>query len=87
MDVRFSREADALYVADLGAVMVYPSATPAARPFAGSGVIWRISRETIQPRFPVGISFVPGHVNEAIGGAGTVSGVQTGGSTGVAKKF
>src|SRR5947208_12839591 len=73
VDVRFSREADALYVADLGAVMIYPSATPAPRPFAGSGVIWRISRETIQPNFPIGISFVPGRANEAIGGAGTVS--------------
>ena len=87
VDVRFSREADALYVADLGAVMIYPSATPAPRPFAGSGVIWRISRETIQPSFPIGISFVPGRANEAIGGAGTVSGVQTGGASGVAKKF
>ena len=87
VDVRFSREGDALYVADLGAVMVYPSATPAPRPFAGSGVIWRISRETIQPRFPIGISFVPGRINEAVGGAGTVSGVQTGGASGVAKKF
>jgi len=87
VDVRFSREADALYVADLGAVMVYPSVTPAPRPFAGSGVIWRISRETVQPNFPIGISFVPGHVNDAVGGAGTVSGVQTGGSSRVAKKF
>jgi len=87
VDVRFSRESDALYIADLGAVMVYQSATPAPRPFAGSGVIWRISRETIQPGFPIGISFVPGRVNTAIGGAGTLSGVQSGGATGVAKKF
>src|SRR5205085_7612276 len=87
VDVRFSREGDALYVADLGAVMVYASATPAPRPFAGTGVIWRISRETVQPRFPIGISFIPGRVNQAVGGAGTIRGVQTGGSTGVAKKF
>ena len=87
VDVRFSREGDALYVADLGAVMIYPSATPAPRPFAGSGVIWRISRENIQPRFPVGISFIPGRVNDAVGGAGTISSVQTGGSGGVAKKL
>ena len=56
-------------------------------PFAGSGVIWRISRETIQPGFPIGISFVPGRVNTALGGAGTVSGVQSGGASGIAKKF
>jgi hypothetical protein len=87
VDVRFSREGDAMYVADIGAIMVYPSATPAVRPFAGSGVIWRISRENVLPRFPIGISFIPGGGNEAVGGTAAAGGTQVGAGSGIAKKF
>src|SRR6185503_8994931 len=59
VDVRFSPEGDALYVADLGAVVVYPTMTPTPHPFAGSGVIWRIRRENAEPKFPIGLSLGP----------------------------
>jgi glucose/arabinose dehydrogenase len=68
VDVRFSREGDALYVADFGAMVVYPSAAPTPHAFPGTGVIWRISRDTRQLQFPIGISFIPGKGNEAVGG-------------------
>jgi len=72
VDVRFSREGDALYVADLGSMMVGTGATPMAHPFASSGVIWRISRDEMRLKFPIGISFIPGKANDAMGGAGAV---------------
>lgn len=86
VDVRFSREGDALYIADIGAIMVYPSATPSVRPFPGSGVIWRISRETLQPNFPIGISFIPGKNNQAVGGVGSAATAQTGAGAGPASR-
>ena len=44
--VRFSPRGDALYVVDIGAVMFIPSGTgPTPRPYPGSGVVWRITRE------------------------------------------
>jgi hypothetical protein len=43
VDVRFSPQGDALYVADVGALTVVPTAIgPMPRPFPGTGVIWRI---------------------------------------------
>jgi glucose/arabinose dehydrogenase len=42
--LRFSPDGNALYVADIGAIAVIPSPTPAIHPFPGSGVIWRITR-------------------------------------------
>ncbi|HKQ38972.1 MAG TPA: hypothetical protein VJ063_12915, partial [Verrucomicrobiae bacterium] len=56
VDVRFARDGNALYIADIGAIMVYPSPTPSAHPFPGSGVIWRISREGTPPNFPSGLN-------------------------------
>jgi glucose/arabinose dehydrogenase len=41
----FSKDGDALYVADIGAIAVIPSLTPAIHPYPGTGVIWRITRE------------------------------------------
>ena len=82
VDVRFSREGDALYVADLGAIMVYPSARPTPHPFPGSGVIWRISRDTRQLQFPIGISFIPGKANEAVGGTASAVARETGAGAG-----
>ena len=72
VDVRFSREGDALYVADLGAIMVRTGATPMAHAFASTGVIWRIRRDEMRLKFPIGISFIPGKGNEAMGGVGAV---------------
>lgn len=57
VDVRFSPEGDALYVADLGAMLIYPTPEPRPHPYPASGVIWRITREGAQPRFPAGFSF------------------------------
>jgi glucose/arabinose dehydrogenase len=50
--VRFSPDGDALYIADIGAVVVVPSATPAIHPFPGTGVIWRVTREGTQSKGP-----------------------------------
>jgi hypothetical protein len=42
VDVRF--KGDALYVVDVGAIVVLPTAYPTPKPYEGSGVIWRITR-------------------------------------------
>lgn len=42
--VRFSKDGETLYVADIGAIAVIPSATPAIHPYPGSGVVWPITR-------------------------------------------
>jgi glucose/arabinose dehydrogenase len=60
VDVRFSKTENAMYVADIGAIMVYPTATPLPHPFPGSGVIWRITKEGAQPKIPANISLLPG---------------------------
>lgn len=72
VDVKFSREGDALYVADIGAILLYPTPSPMPHPYPGSGVIWRISREGAQSTFPGGISLGPAAVKlgEAQGGVG-----------------
>lgn len=45
VDVQFSQDGDTLYVVDVGAMAIIPTATgPVPRPFPGSGVIWRITR-------------------------------------------
>jgi glucose/arabinose dehydrogenase len=60
VDVRFSKSDNAMYVADIGAIMVYPAATPMPHPFPGSGVIWRISKEGTPAKGPVNVSLLPG---------------------------
>ena len=60
VDVRFSKSENAMYVADIGAIMVFPAATPMPQPFPGSGVIWRITKEGAQPKIPANISLLPG---------------------------
>jgi glucose/arabinose dehydrogenase len=60
VDVRFSKAENAMYVVDIGAIMVYPTATPLPHPFPGSGVIWRITKEGSQPKVPANISLLPG---------------------------
>ena len=57
VDVKFSPEGESLYIADLGAMMTFPTPNPVPRPFPNSGVIWRVSRDDAQPRFPTGFSF------------------------------
>jgi glucose/arabinose dehydrogenase len=58
--LRFSPQGDALYVADIGAIAVFPSPTPAIHPYPGSGVIWRITRGTGNPGGPpAGLSPLP----------------------------
>jgi glucose/arabinose dehydrogenase len=59
VDVYFSREGDALYIADIGAILVYPTPSPMPHPYPGSGTIWRITREGTSPAFPSGITLVP----------------------------
>lgn len=63
VDVRFSPSGDALYVVDLGAMAVLPTALPTLRPIPTSGVIWRISRTGTQPPGPTQVSFTPGEGN------------------------
>ena len=60
VDVRFSPDGNALYVVDIGAIMIFPSPTPMPRAWPGSGVIWRISREGAPASFPAGITLGPG---------------------------
>lgn len=43
IDVVFSPDARSLYVVDLGAVAMLPTAAPTAMPFEGTGVIWCLS--------------------------------------------
>ena len=44
VDVKLSPDGNALYVADLGAMMEVPTSIgPAPRPFPGTGVIWRVT--------------------------------------------
>jgi hypothetical protein len=76
VDVRFSRDGNALYVADIGAIMVYPSPMPSPHPYPGSGVIWRIMREGAPPNFPVGLNLT---VNTAQGGTQLTPTGSTGG--------
>ena len=45
VDVRFSSDGSTLYVVDVGALAIVPTAAgPAPRPFPRTGVIWRITR-------------------------------------------
>lgn len=60
VDVRFSKSENAMYVADIGAIMLWPTATPLPHPFPGSGVIWRITKEGAEPKIPANISLLPG---------------------------
>jgi len=46
VDVKFSPAGDALYVVDIGAVAFVTSGQgPTPRPFPGSGVVWRVTRD------------------------------------------
>ncbi len=65
VDVRFSPDGNALYVVDIGAIMIYPSPTPSPRAWPGSGVIWRISREGVPSSFPAGMTLGPGTIQFA----------------------
>lgn len=61
VDVRFSPDGEALYIADVGAVTVMPGAVPAAPAIKGTGAIWRViraDRKDVSPR--TGISAKPG---------------------------
>jgi len=59
--VRFSPNGDALYVADIGAIAIFPSPTPAIQAFPGTGVIWRITKEgTPVSGPPAGLSILKG---------------------------
>jgi glucose/arabinose dehydrogenase len=45
VDVQFSPDGNALYVVDVGALAIVPTAAgPAPRPFPRTGVVWRITR-------------------------------------------
>jgi glucose/arabinose dehydrogenase len=66
VDVRRSPDGNALYVADIGAYTVLPLKVPLPRPFAGTGVIWRITRSGApHAGVPAGLSAKPGAVREA----------------------
>jgi glucose/arabinose dehydrogenase len=62
IDVRLSRDGEALYVVDFGAMATYlAGAGPMARPFPGSGVLWRITRAGAREQSPpADLSPVPG---------------------------
>jgi glucose/arabinose dehydrogenase/uncharacterized membrane protein len=46
VDVRFSPDGNTLYVVDIGAMAIIPTAAgPVPRPFPRTGVVWRITRE------------------------------------------
>jgi glucose/arabinose dehydrogenase len=73
VDVKFSRDGDALYVADIGAILLYPTPAPMPHPYPGSGVIWRITREGTQPQSPINITLVPGKAGRATDAQGSPS--------------
>ena len=60
VDVKFSPAGNALYVVDIGAIAVIPSATPTPQPFPGTGVIWRITREGTNVPGPTNLSPLKG---------------------------
>lgn len=61
VDVRFSPGGDALYVVDLGALAALPTKVPTARPFEGTGVVWRITRQDAErAQGPKDVSVRPG---------------------------
>lgn len=50
IDVRFSPDGESLYVVDIGAVAILPTAVgPMPRPFPRTGIVWRITRD-LSPR-------------------------------------
>lgn len=55
----FTREGDALYVTDIGAFTVVEGAQPMPMPFPGTGVVWRIVPEDVQPSGPPAGLIVP----------------------------
>jgi glucose/arabinose dehydrogenase len=60
VDVVFAPGGDAMYVVDMGAFMVLPTATPMVRPFPATGVVWRIVPDDAPPsREPTNISVIP----------------------------
>ena len=60
VDVKFSPDGNALYVVDLGALAVIPSAAPTPQPFPGTGVVWRITREGTNIQGPTNLSPLKG---------------------------
>lgn len=60
VDVKFSPDGKALYVVDIGAIAVIPSAAPTPQPFPGTGVIWRITREGTNIPGPTNLSPLKG---------------------------
>jgi glucose/arabinose dehydrogenase len=78
VDVHFSRDGNALFVADIGAILLYPTPAPMPHPYPGSGVIWRITREGAASQPPVNISLVPGNPGEAKGAPGRETQTESG---------
>lgn len=79
VEVRFSPDGNALYVADIGGITAIPGgAGPLAQAFPGSGAIWRITREETTPEGPpAGLSPLLGRAagdakNVTTGTGGTV---------------
>ena len=51
VDVRFSADGRSLYVVDVGAMAIVSTAIgPTPRPFPGTGVVWRITRDDGSPK-------------------------------------
>jgi glucose/arabinose dehydrogenase len=55
IEARLSPDGDALYVVDFGGLAFFAAgAGPAARPFPGSGVLWRVTRDGTRAKGPPG---------------------------------
>ncbi|HWG83854.1 MAG TPA: PQQ-dependent sugar dehydrogenase [Deinococcales bacterium] len=66
VDVRFSRDGNALYIADIGALKIYlAGAGPFPRPWPTTGVIWRVTRDNAPAaRPPANLSPLPPRANQ-----------------------
>jgi glucose/arabinose dehydrogenase len=67
VDVVFSPKGDALYVVDLGVFTLLPTRFPVVRPYAGSGVVWRVVPDGVAVLPKAGVSLSPPPVSPAEG--------------------
>ncbi|MBX3468385.1 MAG: PQQ-dependent sugar dehydrogenase [Planctomycetes bacterium] len=68
VDVAFTPNGDALYVADLGVIEVQSTRFPTVRPYPGTGVIWRVVPHDVRVQPAAGLSIQPPRVDAAPAG-------------------